>query len=752
MPFSGDAASTVYQGQNMIVKGSREAGVYLENWQGITPFTETDPPDPVLLTGDGVWNDLNSTTLNGINTKFTEELVPSQWIIVSNDIWNVQYINSDTELIVSSPFTTAVPVGTPTPCYKTQIVTEVDNVRANLVRGSIIRFANGNFLTVGDGVIRFNGDVLSSSVSASKRLTLAIINPATSTDVNTGYTSYPLGMAVPTLTTVAAVAGGTKGMQAGTYSVRIVPSRIATAGYNNPSDKVEVVLTANDKIRITFPAMDTASGQDSWDVYATLFSQAYSGIEGPWYYYGTITTSQVSSAGGTYDIEYNDAEISSNRLLTFDNDPPPDALFVASLQGLPILISCNGKGRKLNGTVATNGTATVTGTSTTFTTELHRGQIVYIDNKIYTVTTITSDTSIDVSPTPTATASSLTITLGDTAPGPVIRPAKPAINGANVEAFPASFKVAVDPPENIIGWVRGSQGRIYVMTENYLHLVSSTGNPDLPVTARPYWRAGFRNPQALIFVNDTLYGYTVTGLTRSIADADEGIMEHSFAAPVAAITANWTPERVRIGYDPKNEAVCVFHATEGNAVTGFRVTDCLMYMLRLGVWSPLIQVANDAADRIVTGVATVAGKMVICATDTNVSPVVGANYQWDMGTDAISAYVTTPFIDAGDPGSDKTITGLQMTGHSTSTVSAGVWAAVAGTNIPLTDLQAGTSPNSGTLSFAQGTFSQASYLQRCNVNRARLFAVRVALNWDGSGNLARLDEIAIRGHLTERRY
>lgn len=747
-PYGGDLPNTIFRGLNMIYRGSRESGVYLENWQGVTAYNETSKPAPVALTGTVA---TSGSTLTGTGTKFLQELIPGQWILVANDIWGVYEINSDTSLTISDTFAS---VQSGLTAYKTQIITEVDNVRGNLIRGSIIRFPNGNFLTVGDGVVRFNGNTLSSSVSATKRITLGLLNPATSTNVANGYTSFPLGMAVPTLTTITAVGGGTKNMQAGTYSVRITPSRTTTGGYNNPSEKVEVTLTAGQQIQITFPAMDTASGQDSWDVYVTLYSTG-GGIQGPWYFYGTITTAQVSSAGGTYTIEYNDAEVSGNRTLTFNNDPPPDSVFVATLQGLPILLSCNGKGRKLNGTAATtSGSATVTGTSTAFTTDLNRGQIIYIDGELYTVDTITSATSIDVSPTPTATASGLDISLADTAPGPVIRPAKPAINGANVEAFPAEFKVAVDPPEAIIGWARGSQGRIFAMTENYLHLVSSTGNPNLPVTVRPYWRAGFRNPQALCFVNGTLYGYTKNGATRSIADADEGIEEHSFAAPVASIMANWTPARVRIGYDPKNEAICFFHSTAGSG-TGARSTECLMYMLRLGIWSPTILISSATADRIVTGVATISGSLIVTISGRDSLPagtVTADNYAWDTGTDAIAGYIATPFCDAGDPGADKTVTGLELTAYSQSTIAAGVWSAPAGTDVPLVALQDGTSPDSGTLSFTQGSLARPSFLQHTNVQRARLFAVRVGLDWAGTGNLARFDELVVRGNITERRF
>ena len=739
-PYGGASADTVFRGENLIVRGQGSA-VYLEGWQGNEQFTEVSPPVNVALTGT-VAIAANSPTLTGTGTKFTQELIPGQWILVNDDIWNVLYIDSDTSLTISEDFTATASGLTG---YRTQIVFEVDNARGNLIRGNAIRFANGNILTVGDGDLRLNGDTLTGSVSASKRLVLAIIDAATSTSLNTGYTSFPLGMATPTLSTLTAVGGGTVNMQAGTYSVRIVPERIATGGYNNPSEKVEVTLAAGQQIQITFPAMDTASGQDAWGVYVSLFSTG-GGIQGPWYYYGQITTSQVSSAGGTFTIEYNDADVSGNRLLTFDNDPPPDAIFVATLQGLPILISCNGKGRLLQGTVATaSSSGAVVGTGTAFLTDCNRGQLIYIDGKLRTVEDITDDLNMTVSPDATATASGLAISLADTAPGPVLRPAKPAINGNNVEAFPANFKVAVDPPENIVAWCRGAQGRIFVGTENYVHLASSTGNPDLPVTVRPFWRTGVRNTNALLFVNDTLYAYTTNGPTRSVGDGDETIQEHSFAAPVQVDFAGWQPERVRVGYDPKNEAVCFFHSGQGVTLeTGFRGTDCLMYMLRLGVWSTLIKIRDDAADALVTGVATVAGQLVLTIS--------GANYLWDSGNNPIQTYAATPFLDADDPGTDKTVTGMQITGYSSINIQGGVWAASAGEEIPASDLALDINPDSGTLSFFSLPVLASSFLQRTNVPRARLFASRVNLTWLGTGRLPRLDEIVIRGNLTDRRY
>ena len=735
-PYDGNTADYVFAGLNMKVLGDGRQG-YLENWKGNLSYNESVPPAPVALTGT-VSATGGTTTLTGVGTKFTQELIQAQTILAGDDVFTIYQIASDTSLTVTAGFPVTLSGVT---AYRVQTLTEVDNLRGNLVRGNILKFPNGNLLTVGDGPVTLNGANLVSPLNASKRITLAIYDPATM-----AYTVFPLGMAVPALTSgdLAGTGGGVKNMQAGTYGIRIAAERISTGGYNNPSENATVTITAGQRIEITFPAMDTASGQDAWGVYVTLFTTQGS-AEGPWYYYGQITTAQVSSAGGAVPIEYLDAEVSGNRLLTFDNDPPPDAGFVATLQGLPILLSCNGPGRLLSGTVATtSGSGAVVGTGTTFTVDLNRGQLIYIDGKLRTVETITDDLNMTVTPDALATTPGLAISLADTTPGPVIRPAKPAINGANVEAFPANFKVAVDPPENIIGWVRGAQGRIFAMTQNYLHLVSSTGNPDLPVTVRPFWRAGFRNPQGLCFVNGTLYGYTQNGPTRSIADGDEGLMEHSFAAPVASIFEGWAAEYVRVAYDPVNECVVYFVTGVGAGATGFRESTALMYNLRLGVWSTIIAIQSTTGNASVTGVATIAGQLVLTVS--------GENYLWDAGTEEIVWYVATPFMDGDDPGTDKTVTGVQVTAHSSTSIIAGVWRALAGANIPDQDLQSGISPNSGAIGFPQGTFVQASLLRRVNVPRARLFAVRFSGSWDGSGELGRVDGCVIRGNLTDRRW
>ncbi len=727
-PFNGDDPNYIFRGLNQIIRGNGSL-VYCENWRGVSDLSET--VTATSLTGT-VATTNGSATVTGTSTVFTREVVIGQQILISNQLYQVRAIASDTSLTIS-PAAGATASGLT--AKLPHLMVDVDLYRGTLARGNVQRFAQGNLLAVGYGAVRLNGATIpSGGLSADKRLKLAVLDPATG-----NYSVYKLGMATPTLTTVVAQAGGVKNMQAGTYSVRITPARTATGGSNNPSAKVEVTIATGEKIKITFPAMDTTAGQDAWNVYGTLFSTGQ-GIQGPWYYVQQITTAYVASAGGDYSVEWNDAEISGNGLLEFDNDPPPDAGFIASLQGYPVLLSCNGTGRKLVGTAATSaGSGTVTGTSTVFQTDLAIGQIVYIDGKLYTVTAIASNTSITVSPAALGTASSLTIQLADTSPGPVVRPSKPN----NPEAFPADFKVAVNPPENIIGVVEGG-GRLFLMTENRLHMATLSGNSTSPVTVRPFWRAGFKTGQSLIFVNGQLYGYTTNGPTRSIADGDEGIMEHDFASPVASIMANWIAERVKVGVDPKNEAVCFFHANDNTNNSGYYYSTCLMYMLRLGVWSPLIVIESTSANMTVSGVGTVSGKLYLTISEKN--------YEWDSGAGTITGYIATPFVDLGENGYDKTVRGMAITAYSSSTISGSVFAAQALEDVPYIALQHGAPSDTVTISFAMGSDVRQSDWKRLNVRRGRLIAARVDFAWSGSGTLARLDEIMLDVSSRKNKY
>lgn len=713
-PYTGEG-NFVFDGLNFFIKGTSDQ-LYLEAYDGDLDLSESVPN--TNLTGTFA-STAGSALITGTGTLFTQELILSQGFLVDAKLYSVVEIISNTSVRVS-----------PTPTVTTSgasgfiphILVDVDNMRGTLARGSIVRFPKGNLLVVGQGQVRLNGATIpAGGITAMRRLQLAVFDPSTS-----NYSVYKLGMATPTLTTVTAVGGGTKNMQEGTYSIRITPARTSTDGENNPSNKVEVALTAGQMIRITFPAMDTAAGQDAWNVYGSLFSTG-GGIQGPWFFVQQVTTSQVSSAGGsTVDIEYLDGEISSNEILSFDNFPPPDAAFCASLQGVPVLVSTNGPGRVLVGTAATTAAdATVTGTSTVWTTDLAIGQDIRIAGNLYTVLSVTSNTSIEVTPTPIASASGLTVMLADTCPGPTLRPAK--FN--NVEAFPADFAVSVSPPEHILG-VREANGRIFLMTQNRLHMATLTGNPDLPVSVRPFWRSGFRNSESLVIANGTLYAFTTNGATRSIADGDQGFEEYRFAADVASIMEGWPAANVKVGHDPENEAIIYFCPNLAEGI--FFSTQALCYMLRLNIWSPLITINSTIGNDNVTGVATIAGKLYLTYAQKN--------WAWNAGVvpPTETPYIQTGYMDFGAPMYDKDIRGVQATAHANNgNVTCDIYAAPVGTALPVA--ASSFSQSMG----ASSSLTPLPYL-KTNVRRARLASVRLSLpHSPNSDPTSRVDEICM---------
>lgn len=323
----------------------------------------------------------------------------------------------------------------------------INTQRGTSLTGNALKLDKGSYIGAGSGVFRVDGAPLDASWTLARAPSLALFDPSSET-----YTNFPLGMGQPSGITAAAVAGGTKDMQAGSYSLVVPRGRKQTGGYNNPSERIDVTIASGDKIRITFPPMDTSVGQSSWPVCVTPFQATLGAdlrnLEGPWHFYIEVTDEMVDPTGGTFDIEYYDAEVMTNEIVSFNNDPPTDAEFVALFNNAPVYISCQGQG------AATNPT--------------------------------------------------------QTSPGPFIVPAKPT----NIEAAPLELAFSSSPPETIIGVVSG-QGRLYLLTFNHLQIAQATPDQSVPILIRPYWVDGFANPDQLTLREGMLYGYTARGPTRS---------------------------------------------------------------------------------------------------------------------------------------------------------------------------------------------------------------------------------------------
>lgn len=533
----GEGEALIFRKNNLITQG-RDGHYYEEVYSGELNLQENFALGQ--LTGT-VQLTAGSTMVDGAGTLFTAEVHlghyylaldatgERDWLLVPKRI-----IDDTTMEIWKAPDTSISGI----PVYRLSRLYEINNQRGVSWSGNVLQLDQGHFIGVGSGTFYLNGLPLpGTSLVLARHVQLALLNAAAGT-----YSVFPLGMTTPAAPTAVGVAGGTKGMQGGTYSLVITPSRKETGGYNNPTLKSVFTIATGDKVRVTFPAMDTANGQSAWKVWVTTFADSLGADlnfeNGPWSYYIEVTNTDVSPAGGTFDIEWLDAEVQFNETVSFNNDAPVDAEWIAMLNNIAILASCQGQGNVVN---------------------------------------------------PTATS-----------PGPFIVSFKPN----NAEAAPLDLAFSSSPPETIL-WVLSANGRLYLLTPNHLQIAQATPSDVVPTLIRPYWRDGFAGPDQLLFIDDYLYGCPVGGPTRSLGEGDVISASRDWAAPVAEITKHWNRGQMKVGYDPKRDMVVFVHAADHLNDEGFWTTRLLGFGIEQDFWIFDRLLTSPDHDMIVSGIATV---------------------------------------------------------------------------------------------------------------------------------------------------
>jgi len=514
--------------------------MYWRTYAGETSLDEDLPL--VAITGTLALTE-DSTTVIGTGTLFNSELHLGQFIKAidfgtASWLLVVRRIVSDTEMVVwKAPDTTISGITG----WQMPVMFAVNDLRGTALRGNVLKLDRGSYLGVGKGIFRVSGQALpGTSFTLSRTPSLALFDPLTG-----DYDPFPLGFSDATAPGLAAVGGGTKGMQGGIYSAVVTEARKETGGYGNPSIKAKVTIGTNDKITFTFPPLNT-SGANARIVWVTTFQATLTADlnyeEGPWFRYILLDDTQVPVAGGTFDLEWLDAEVENNELVSFNNDAPTDAEFVELLNAIPVWISCQGQGYDTH---------------------------------------------------PEATS-----------PGPFICPAKPN----NIEAAPLDIAFSSSPPETILGSV-SAQGRIYLLTINHLQIAQATPSDAVPILIRPFWKDGFANPYQLVFVNGNLYGYPVAGPSRSVGDGDEIEAERDWAADVYEIIQTWNPGQVLVGYDPENDMVVFIHAADELNDAGYWTSRMLGFGISQNFWVFDRVITSDTQDMIVSGVATIGDRL-----------------------------------------------------------------------------------------------------------------------------------------------
>lgn len=680
-PRAGNDGSKVFRMQNMWLRGTAQEP-YAEVYGGSLDLAEDIPT--ANLTGT-VACTINNKVIVGTGTLFTTELHLGQRVEVFGGSGAITILLVVDTITDDTHFTACrAPYATTTGASVVQLprLFEMSKYRGTLLTGNAVETDLGTILAVGQGTLRRNGAVLpGTSLVATRAPKIAIFNPTTG-----NYSVAPLGMATPASLTAAAIAGTGKNMQAGVYSGRIVPARIGTLGYNNPSVKAEVTLTAGQAIRFTVPAADTTNLQDAWMFFLTLFTQQ-GGINGPWYRYELPTAilvrvgagaGEIPAAGGTYDVEYNDAEISGNNLLSFDNLPPPNAEYIAWLDGIPIWASVQGPGA--------------------------------------------------------------------TSPGPLVASAK----ANNIEAAPPRHYVATSPPDTIIGHYTVS-GRLYLLCRSSLQIgvATQTQDPRIPsIVVRPYWKSGFANPDTLIFVDGMLVGMTHHGLARSIAEGDQGVEEFGFATALEEFLRVLSPGHCLLALDPVNNAVCLFESGHSRNASGFWTTRVWAYGLRENKWIGDFLLTSTTTDMIVSGVATVNGRLEFLAGGrTAAATTVVKTYRWDepLADASVPYYLAWQFGDWGDEIHPKHVGPyFAVNAKQGSGGTAGVYGAEPGDSVPVTALEAGVhaTSKSGTITLPTTSTVSLSDVIELNIDNLKQFTVRVDGTWSG-GIRDRIDEVVI---------
>jgi hypothetical protein len=669
-PRSGSVSDDIiYRMSNAIIQGTNPL-TYINSYAGSNSLSESIAV--LALTGTlAIAN--GSATVTGSGTQFVTELNPGQYVLVVDSATHKSYLLGVKTITDATHFTAWRAVDETASTLtgnRLPLVFAVDQDRGSVIWGNFIRNDKGTLLGVGAGVARLNGSTLSGSWTLTRHPAIALLNAGT-------YTNFQLGMTTPVIATPpVAVAGGTKGMRAGNYSLVATAARTQTLGYNNPSLKNVVTIADNDQITYTFPAMANVSttGQNAYDLWVTRYADSLGAdlnyLEGPWYFLDTYTG---STAGFTANVEWLDAEVERNDLITFNNDPPPDANWVAMLNNVPVWISCQGP--------------------------------------------------------------------NSSSPGPFIFPAKPG----NIEAAPVDIAFASSPPETIIGAVSAS-GRIYLLTTNHLEIAQGTPQADVPVLIRPFWTVGFARPDQLVFINDTLYGHSVQGPARSSSDGVSGSEEFDFAVAVSEFTDAWVAGHVTVAYDPKNNAVCYFHAAESLNSSGFWTTRCLMFGLRQNAWIGDLTFSSTTQDMIVTSAAMVGNRlyMLIGGRLANDTVSIGT-YQFDAAAgSAVSWYVAPVFSDNGVETRSHVVKRVRATYKGTG-VTVGVFGAQPTESIPVTSLETGNSSSlTGAISVPTSTTPTQSLQLQVNCPNLVQSTVRVEGSYAGSGTVDSVHEIVIQ--------
>lgn len=629
-PLTGSELS-VYRGKNVKLTGANGA-LYYRTYQGSENLNETIPHG--ILTGTLAFSP-TSNLVTGTGTNFQGELHLGSKLQASNGepLAVIQIISATQFRTGRLPETT----GSGLTATIAPTIFPLGFNRGTLLHGNAAEFDKGTILCAGSGVLRINGSVLpGDSLTATRRLQVALYDSISAMyDVqDVGFEDVP-DIANTDISVIAS--GGTKNMDFGYYSFKVAYYSTITTGYGNPTATLLEgdtdgyhITVANSTFDFDFSGDTPPSKADGYIIYGSAFSDS------------SDQSKKNSKQGGWFQIG---DPIPFNSLTTghwvFDYTDFDLTVTVAFDNDPPP--DCE------------------------YITTLDR----------YPIAVSCNGPGVD-----------LTAREAETSPGPFISP----IKAENFDAYPNPYKVPTEKGETILGEVSAA-GRFFVLTPNTLQAVTPTGLPTAPFTCRPFWRRGFQSPYNVCFVDDTIYGFTTSGMYRSIAQGDEGNESNVFAADVETETKGWHGAFEITEHDGENEEICFIYAASRKNENGWWESDILPWSLKQQAWMPTVVISESDRDMVITGAAAVNGHLVFVAGGRRDGTTEQFDtYSYDTGDNVgVDWYIAFSYQDGGVETTPKIVRNPRPKGLFTD-ASIQLYAAYPDSDIDVNDLVTGANP------------------------------------------------------------
>jgi len=398
--------------------------------------------------------------------------------------------------------------------------------------GSLFGWIGGSLWYAGNGQVMVAGNLIAGAL-ASTTLKILLQRSGSYTAVDSG--PYSAGLSQPSAPDVAVLAapgGGFTGLIDGVISLKIARVRTTTGARSIASLTSAVIHPTKQTIRVTFPA--ASSGQTHWVIFAT--QEGFGGVANHYRLRiaGALQVSEATVAAGVVDGISRSLELDFQ---TGDLDPE-----TAWIDDYPPP-ACTHTAALENVTLALGAYADATSDPT----------------------------------------SSSTGTVG----------------AVSLPNFPESFKpthLLYFPAAIVSVLGRAMNSYLMVGCENWVGAVTyvgGSGGQCACVLTTVLSDVGISQPYNWCMAGGDTFVYTAQGALARVRGVDD--LDDSFAAPIRSDIEDWSPDDVRLFYNPDSYSLVVANPA---------VRRAYHYSLDGGDWSPPVHLSDYTAGQIISGIQT----------------------------------------------------------------------------------------------------------------------------------------------------